>query len=52
MIDLAPFPFERAAAELRKLGISPARDAGGSAATLIAEIYAPAGPAAGITILW
>jgi hypothetical protein len=26
-------------------------DAGG-AATLIAEIYAPEGPAAGITILW
>jgi hypothetical protein len=27
-------------------------DAGSGAATLIAEIYAPEGPAAGITILW
>ena len=27
-------------------------DAGGGAATVIAEIYAPEGPAAGITILW
>ena len=56
-----PSPFELAEAELHKLGITYRADrvqllrepdAGGGAATLIAEIYAPEGPAAGITILW